>query len=80
MVIIRAFEALQEMKVVAITREHVLQALSTVTVDSAGTSLEAEGQPPVSTDAGPPTAEPPPPVSEEPDALSYHNRLQQSQR
>jgi ATP-binding protein involved in chromosome partitioning len=44
MVIIRAFKALQEMKVVAITREHVLQALSTVTVDSAGTSLAASGR------------------------------------
>jgi ATP-binding protein involved in chromosome partitioning len=44
MVLIRASRALQEMKVVAITREHVLQALSTVTVDSAGTSLAASGR------------------------------------
>jgi cell division septation protein DedD len=52
----------------------------TVIADATGTTLEAaEPGPAPAPDAGPPSAEPPAPVPEEPDELSYHERLQQSQ-
>ena len=55
-------------------------APETVIADATGTTLEAaEAVAPQTPDAGPPSAEPPAPVPEEPDQFSYHERLQQSQ-
>lgn len=51
----------------------------TVIADATGTTLESADQPPTPADAGPPTAEPPAPVPEQPDQFSYHARLQQAQ-